>query len=158
MRGVSGCDLVFVCDPAGDLFAADPVLGEVDLRWPGAGLSRCELAAGTVRPGGVVAQQVFGQYPAQMVLIYDQQPVEEFAARDTITLSQMPFAFGARGGLARILIPSAMNTASKERVNWPARPLIRNLNKVTRWPRSVTTLRAACVAHAPTGCAVTPAR
>src|SRR5689334_14299083 len=68
-----------------------------------------------------------------------------------MTLSQMPFALGARGGLARILIPSAMNTTSKERVNWPARPLIRNLNKVTRWPRSVTTLRAACVAHAPTG-------
>ena len=37
------------------------------------------------------------------------------------------FALGACGGLARILIPSAVNTASKEPLNWPARSLIRNL-------------------------------
>jgi len=32
-------------------------------------------------------------------------------------LSQMAFALGACGGLARILMPSAWNTASKESVN-----------------------------------------
>jgi hypothetical protein len=42
-------------------------------------------------------------------------------------LSQIAFARGACGGLARILIPSAVNTASKEPVNWPARSRIRNL-------------------------------
>src|SRR5258708_32425858 len=73
-------------------------------------------------------------------------------------LSQIAFALGARGGLARILMPSAMNTASKEPVNWPARSLIRNLSEVARWHRSIRTLRAACVVHEPSGLAVMPAR
>jgi Phage integrase, N-terminal SAM-like domain len=60
-------------------------------------------------------------------------------------LSQIAFALGACGGLARILIPSAVNTASKELVNRPARSLIRNLTEAARWPRSIRTLRAACV-------------
>jgi hypothetical protein len=38
-------------------------------------------------------------------------------------LSQIAFALGACGGLARILTPAAVNTASKEPVNWPARSL-----------------------------------
>ena len=68
-------------ESAEDLFPAYPVLGEVDrLRWPGAGLSGCELAEGTVRPGGVVVPKVFGQHPAQVVLIDDQRPVEELPA------------------------------------------------------------------------------
>jgi hypothetical protein len=50
-------------------------------------------------------------------------------------LSQMAFALGACGGLARILMPSAWNTASKESVNWPARSLIRNVTDAARWPR-----------------------
>lgn len=41
-------------ESAGDLLSADPVLGEVDLRWPGVSLSRCQLAKRTVRPGCVV--------------------------------------------------------------------------------------------------------
>jgi hypothetical protein len=36
-------------------------------------------------------------------------------------LSQIAFALGACGGLARILMPSAVKTASKDPVNWPAR-------------------------------------
>src|ERR1039457_1268840 len=80
---MSGGDLVFVCESAEDLFPADPVLGEVDLRWPGVGLSGCELAEGAVRPGGVVMLKVFGQYLAQMVLIDDQQPVQELPAQGT---------------------------------------------------------------------------
>ena len=59
--GASGGDLVFVRESAEDLFSADPVLGEVDLRWPGVSLSGCELAEGTVGPGCVAVQQVFGQ-------------------------------------------------------------------------------------------------
>ena len=71
---MSGGDLVLVRESAGDLFPAYLVLGEVDLRWPAAGLSRCELAEGTVRPGGVVMRQVLRQHPAQVMLAYDQQP------------------------------------------------------------------------------------
>jgi hypothetical protein len=41
---MSGGDLVLVHESAEDLFPADPVVGEVDLRWRGASLSRCELA------------------------------------------------------------------------------------------------------------------
>ena len=68
--GLSGGDLVFVDEPAEDLFSADPVFGEVDFRWPGVSLSRCELAEGTVRSRRVVVQQVFGQHLAQVVFIY----------------------------------------------------------------------------------------
>jgi len=62
-----------VCKPAEDLPSADPVLGEVDLRRPGAALSRRELAEGTMRPGCVVVAHVLDQHPAQMVLTDDQQ-------------------------------------------------------------------------------------
>jgi hypothetical protein len=75
-----------------------------------------------------------------------------------MVLSQIAFARGACGGLARILMPSVVNTVSKELVNWPARSLIRNLTVATRWPRSITRLRAACVAREPSGFAVIPAR
>jgi hypothetical protein len=52
-------------------------------------------------------------------------------------LSQMASARGDCGGLARILMPSAVNTASKQPVNWPARSLIRNLTGVVSRPRSI---------------------
>jgi hypothetical protein len=38
-----------------------------------------------------------------------------------MTRSQIAFARGDCGGLTRIQAPSAVNTASKELVNWPAR-------------------------------------
>src|ERR1019366_5341336 len=94
---LSGGDLVLVRESAEDLFPADPVLGEVGLRWPGVGLSRWKLAEGAVRPGGVVMPQVFGQYLAQMVLIDDQQPVEKLTAQGT----DDPFADGVRSGRLR---------------------------------------------------------
>jgi hypothetical protein len=72
-----------------DLFSADPVLGEVDIRWLGASLSRCQLAEGLVWPGGVVMPQILGQH---------------------------------RGGLVRILMPSTLDMASKDAVNWPRDP------------------------------------
>jgi hypothetical protein len=46
--------------------------------------------------------------------------------------SQIAFALGACGGQARILMPPAVNTASKELVNWPARSLIKNLTEAAR--------------------------
>ena len=129
----------------------DPVLGEVGrLRWLGASLVWCELVEGTVRPGCVVMRQILGQDLAQVVLTDDKQPVEEFPAQVPIILSQIAFALGACRGLARILTPAAMNTASEESVNWPARSLIRNLTEAARCPRSIRKLRAACV-EAPPG-------
>jgi hypothetical protein len=74
-----------------------------------------------------------------------------------MTRSQIAFALGACGGLIRILVPSAVNTASKETVNWPARSLIRNLTEAARWPRSIRRLRAARMVQEPSGCAVMPA-
>ena len=73
------------------------MLGEVDLRWPGVSLSRRQLAKGPVRPGGVVVDQVFGQYPPQMVLAEDQQPVEQFTAQG----ADDPFADGVCSGHPR---------------------------------------------------------
>jgi len=141
-----------------DLLSANRVLGEVDLRRPGMTVSRRQLAQGAVRPGAVVVEQVFGQYPAQVMLVHDQQLVEELTAMVPIIRSQMAFALGACGGLRRTLMPSAVNTASKDSVNCPARSLIRNLIETARSPRSIRKLRAACVVHEPSGCAVTPAR
>jgi hypothetical protein len=63
--------------------------------------------------------QVLGQRLSQVVLIEHQQPVESSRRRVPMILSQMAFALGACGGLARILGPSAVNTASKQAVNWP---------------------------------------
>src|ERR1039457_3821875 len=80
---MSGGDQVLVRESAENLFSADRVLSEIDLRRPGVSLCRCELAKATVRPGGVVMQQVLGQHLAQVVLIDDQQPVQELAAQGT---------------------------------------------------------------------------
>jgi hypothetical protein len=74
-------DLVLVHESTEDLSSADPMLGEVDLRWPAASLCRCELAEGPVRPGGVVVPQILGQHPAQMVLIDNQQSVQALTAQ-----------------------------------------------------------------------------
>jgi len=62
-------DLVLACESAEDLSSADLMLGEVDLRWPGASLCGCELAQGAVGSGGVVVPQVLGQHVAQVVLV-----------------------------------------------------------------------------------------
>jgi hypothetical protein len=74
------------------LFPADPVLGELDLRWLGGSLGWRELAEDTVRPGGAVMPQVLGQHLAQVVLIDDRQPVEDLPAQGTDHL----FADGVR--------------------------------------------------------------
>src|SRR5260370_4075186 len=80
-RGLSRGDVVFARESAEDLFSADLVLGEVDLRRVAACLSRCELVEGAVRPGGVAVAHVLGQYLAQVVLACDEQPVEDLAAQ-----------------------------------------------------------------------------
>jgi hypothetical protein len=79
------------------LLSAEPVLGEVDLRWPGVSLSRWQLAQGAMRAGGVVVDQVFGQDQAQVTLIDDQQPVEDLTAQG----ADHSFADGVRSGRLR---------------------------------------------------------
>jgi hypothetical protein len=140
---LSSGNLVLVCEAAEDLLSADPVLGEVDLRWPGVSLSRWQLAQGAVRPGCVAVDQVSGQYPAQVMLIDDQQPAGKLPAQGT----DDRFADGVRSGRLRRagqnLMPSAVNTVPEDSVNCPARSLIRNLTDAARWPRSIRKLRAA---------------
>jgi hypothetical protein len=79
------------------LFSADPVVGEVDLRWPGVRLVWCELAKGAVRPGSVVMRQVLGEHLPQVVLIDDQQLAGELAAQR----AGGPLADGVRSGCLR---------------------------------------------------------
>jgi hypothetical protein len=65
----SGSDVVLVGEPAENLSAVDPVLGEIDrLWWLSLGLSWCELAERAVRPGSVIVPQVFGQRPSQVAM------------------------------------------------------------------------------------------
>jgi hypothetical protein len=104
-----------------------------------------------MRPGDVVVQQVFGEDLPLMMLTDDQQPVEDFTAQCADDPLADGVARGACGGLARIRMPSAWNTASNESLNWPARSLISNLTEAARWPTSIRKLRAACVVRAPAG-------
>jgi hypothetical protein len=60
--GLSGGDLVLADESTEDFSSADPVLGEVDFRWPGVSLSRCELAERTVSAAG---QRTHHQRPAR---------------------------------------------------------------------------------------------
>ncbi|MFI1733906.1 hypothetical protein ACH40E_32780 [Streptomyces acidicola] len=59
------------------------------------------------------------------------------------TLSQIAFAFGARGGLSRISTPSASKTASKERVYLLSRSRMRKRSESIRHP-SVLARFLAC--------------
>ena len=94
----SGGDVVLVRESAENLFAADPVLGEVDRLWRlSLSLSWCELVEATVRPGCVVVLKVVVQHPAQVVLVNDQQQVEELPAQ----AAGDPFSDGVRSGRLR---------------------------------------------------------
>ena len=57
------------------------MLSEAGLRRPGVRVSRWQPAQGAVRPGCVVVEQVCRQYPAQVMLVGDQQPAGELAAQ-----------------------------------------------------------------------------
>jgi hypothetical protein len=67
-----GGDLVFVSLPA-TLFPAAPVIGEVDLRWPDASLSRCELAKGK-QCGVALLQCRRYSVSTQVQVVLNQQP------------------------------------------------------------------------------------
>jgi hypothetical protein len=108
---LSGGDLVLGREAAEDLSSADLVLGEVDLRWSAMSVSWWQLAQGAVWQGGVVVRQVLAQYPAQVALADDQQPVEDFAPQGPDDPFADSVALGACGGLARILMPPARKTA-----------------------------------------------
>jgi hypothetical protein len=118
--GQSGSDVVLVGESAEDLLAAGPVPGEVDRSGPlGLGLGRGELAEGTVRPGSVVVRRYSVSTRRSWCSLTISNRSKSSRRRVPMILSQIAFARGARGGLARILMPSAVNAASKEPVNWP---------------------------------------
>jgi hypothetical protein len=96
--GQLGSYVVLVGESAEDLFPVDPVVGEVDrLGRAGRCLGWGQLAEGAMRPGRVVVHQVLGQHPAQVLLVDDQQPVEEFPAQG----ADDPFADRVRSGSLR---------------------------------------------------------
>jgi hypothetical protein len=51
---LSSCDLVLVCETAEHLPSAGPVLGEVDLRWPGCELELAAAGRGRGAAGAVL--------------------------------------------------------------------------------------------------------
>jgi hypothetical protein len=76
--------------------------------------------------------------------------------RPPIDLSMVAFARGACGGLRRIRIRAAVNTASNAAVNFGSRSRSTNLTEWTRSSRSINTLRAICVTYTLPGWSVTP--
>src|ERR1019366_6041587 len=72
---------VLAGEAAEDLFSADLVPGQVDLRRRGVRLRGWELVKGAVWPGGVVVLQVLGQDLAQVALVEDEQPAGDLAAQ-----------------------------------------------------------------------------
>jgi hypothetical protein len=157
--GLSGGGLVLVRESAEDLFSADPVVGEVDrLRRPGVSLTRCELAEGTVRPGGVVMQQVLGQHLAQVVLIDDQQPAGKLPAQGT----DDPFADGVRSWCLRRAgqNPDAARQEDGVEAGGELAGAVPDQEFDSSRARagSIRKLRAAWAVHARSGFAVIPAR
>src|ERR1035441_9442619 len=142
--GLSGGDLVLVRESAGDLSSADPVLSEVDLRWLGVGLSGCELAEGTVRPGGGVMAQVLGQHLARVWLVDDQQPAGDLAAQGADDSS----ADGVRSGRLRRAGENRDAFRGEHGVEGPGELAgaipDQNLTEAARCPRCIRRLRAAC--------------
>jgi hypothetical protein len=116
-------------------------------RWPGRRLASCtrdvrQLCVGFIdRRGSVTLENT----------IRDSGLWAFRQRRSTRGRSRSP---GCLRPGAKILMPSARNTASNELVNWPARSPIRNLTAVARCPSSIETLRV----HAPSGLAVMSAR
>ena len=87
-----------------------------------------------MRPVLIMVGLVLTQDLPQMVLIPDEGAVEKLASASANPAFGYRVALGACGGLARILMPSAVSTTSKDLLNWPARSLIRNLTEAVRWP------------------------
>ena len=97
-------------------------------------------AQGPVRPGCVVVNQVFGQYPPQVILIDDQQPVEELPAKG----ADHPLADRVRPGRLRRAGENPDAVRSEHGIEGLSeRSLIRNLTEAARWPRCIRKLRAA---------------
>jgi hypothetical protein len=84
-------------------------------------LSGCELAQGAVRPGCVVMLQVFVQHRRRWCSLTISNRSKSSRRSVPIIRLQTAFALGACGGLARIRMSAAWNTASNEAVNYPTR-------------------------------------
>jgi hypothetical protein len=114
-----------------------------------ASLSWGELAEGTVPPRGVVVPEVLHKHLSQAVLVDDQQPAGISRRRVQMNLSQIVSIRGACGALAMILMPSAINTASRAASRHAARESARR----GPWQARDTGLAAP---HSPGSAHVTP--
>jgi hypothetical protein len=106
---------------------------------------------------GVEVVLVVTQYPKGMRLVAKQHAISALgsdAAHEAFRERVRPL--GVRGGVLTTSMPSAVNTASKDRVNFASPSRIRNRNAEVHSPRSITTLRACWVTQAAVGWALTP--
>src|SRR5258708_6057567 len=113
-------------EPARYLFPADRMPGEVDrFGWPGVSLSRGELSEGTVRPTGVVVQQVLGQYLAQVVVLDRLLIVNEHHLRKVLTEYLLHYNTGRSHRALGQLTPAQADTGPPEPVNLAEHPIRR---------------------------------
>ena len=139
----SGGDLIVMREAAGGPAVGGPGAQRGRSAVAGREVEPWQPAQGAVRPGCVVVEQVFRQYPAQMMLAGDQQSAGELAAHCADHRAQTAFPVGACGGLRTMLLPATVKTAPQESVNCSARSLTRNLTQAARRPGSTRKVRAA---------------
>lgn len=80
-----------------------------------------EAAVGAVR---VVVLEVPVEESAELALVPDEGSVEEFVARGAYPALSVSVGVRIAGGVGMTSAPTAANTLSTVRVNWPARSRI----------------------------------
>ena len=116
----------------------------------------CRLLEGSVRAVLVVMSLVLAENPQQMSLVQINVWSSSSRRQPPIQRCMIAFARGAWIGLRTILIPTAVNTASKAAGNWVSRSRSRNLLDSAPWSRSMSRFRACWVTQSLLGWAVTP--
>ena len=116
-----------------------------------------ELAEAAVRPGGVVCFR-YSVSTFRRWRLRRSSRSRNSRRRVPMRLSQIAFALGACGGLATILMPSAVNKASTEPVNWPAPVADQELDRSCSLPEVHQEVAGCLRGPLPSGRAVMPAR
>jgi hypothetical protein len=106
----------------------------------------------------VVVLDELAQHALQVSAVGDQQPVKALPSDGADESLSDGVAFGALTGVRITRMPSALNTASKTRVNLPSLSRIRNSRGLSRSGSENTKFLACWVVHAPSGFSVRPAR
>ena len=95
----------------------------------GIGLGRCELAQRPVWPRGIEMVQVDREDPAQMALVDDQDPIEQFSAQGF----NHPFADRVRPGCSGRIGQDPDAVRGEDRVERPGKTGSLDLGAATRW-------------------------